>query len=67
MFKRQIELVLSQRALKIPVIASGGVSDLEDVLKIKELEKFGVIGAIVGRAIYDKKISVADLINLTSK
>ncbi len=53
--------------LKIPVIASGGVSDLEDVLKIKELEKFGVIGAIVGRAIYDKKISVADLINLTSK
>jgi phosphoribosylformimino-5-aminoimidazole carboxamide ribotide isomerase len=53
--------------LKIPVIASGGVSDLEDVLKIKELEKFGVIGAIVGRAIYDKKISAADLINLTSK
>ncbi|MES2961332.1 MAG: 1-(5-phosphoribosyl)-5-[(5-phosphoribosylamino)methylideneamino]imidazole-4-carboxamide isomerase [Pseudomonadota bacterium] len=50
--------------LKIPVIASGGVSNLEDVLKIKELEKFGVTGAIVGRAIYDKKISAADLINL---
>ncbi len=31
---------------------------------IKELEKFGVTGAIVGRAIYDKKISAADLINL---
>jgi phosphoribosylformimino-5-aminoimidazole carboxamide ribotide isomerase len=53
--------------LKIPLIASGGVSDLKDVLKIKELEKFGVIGAIVGRAIYDKKISAADLINLNRK
>jgi phosphoribosylformimino-5-aminoimidazole carboxamide ribotide isomerase len=53
--------------LKIPLIASGGVSDLKDVLKIKELEKFGVIGTIVGRAIYDKKISAADLINLNRK
>jgi phosphoribosylformimino-5-aminoimidazole carboxamide ribotide isomerase len=53
--------------LKIPVIASGGISNLEDVLKIESLEKSGVIGAIVGRAIYDKKISTADLIKLESK
>ena len=52
--------------LKIPVIASGGISNLEDVLKIKSLEKSGVIGAIVGRAIYDKKISTADLVKLES-
>ncbi|NBV06043.1 MAG: 1-(5-phosphoribosyl)-5-[(5-phosphoribosylamino)methylideneamino]imidazole-4-carboxamide isomerase [Proteobacteria bacterium] len=50
--------------LKIPVIASGGISNLEDVLKIKSLEKNGVVGAIVGRAIYDKKIDTRDLINL---
>ena len=50
--------------LKIPVIASGGVSCLDDVKKIAQLEKFGVIGAIVGRAIYDKKISTNELINL---
>ncbi len=50
--------------LKIPVIASGGISNLEDVLKIKTLEKSGVIGAIVGRAIYDKKIAARDLVNL---
>ncbi len=48
--------------LKIPVIASGGVSCLDDVKKIAELEKYGVIGAIVGRAIYDKKIRVEDLV-----
>ncbi len=50
--------------LSIPVIASGGISDLNDVLKIKSLEKYGVIGAIVGRAIYDKKITPSDLIKL---
>ena len=50
--------------LKIPVIASGGVSNLADVLEIKALEKSGVIGAIVGRAIYDKKIATHNLVNL---
>jgi len=50
--------------LKIPVIASGGVSCLEDILKIKELEKDGVIGAIVGRALYDKKVEAKDLVSL---
>lgn len=52
------------QSLKIPVIASGGISSLQDVLQIKSLEKDGVIGAIVGRAIYDKKINAKDLINL---
>ncbi len=49
--------------LKIPVIASGGISNLDDIKKISELEKSGVIGAIVGRAIYDKKIDVRELVN----
>jgi phosphoribosylformimino-5-aminoimidazole carboxamide ribotide isomerase len=49
--------------LKIPIIASGGISDLQDVLKIKSLEKYGVKGAIIGRALYDKKILATDLIN----
>lgn len=50
--------------LKIPVIASGGIGNLDDVLKVKDLEQFGVIGAIVGRALYDKKINALDLVNL---
>lgn len=52
--------------LKIPVIASGGISNLDDIKKISELKKSGVIGAIVGRAIYDKKIDVKELIKITS-
>ncbi|MGH7773753.1 MAG: 1-(5-phosphoribosyl)-5-[(5-phosphoribosylamino)methylideneamino]imidazole-4-carboxamide isomerase [Candidatus Binatia bacterium] len=40
------------RAVKIPVIASGGVASLEDIRRLKELEKDGVEGVIVGRALY---------------
>lgn len=44
--------------ISIPVIASGGISCDNDILAIKKLEEFGVIGAIVGRALYDKKVDV---------
>ena len=41
-------------ALEIPVIASGGISSLEDNRKLRELEAEGVKGAITGRAIYEE-------------
>ncbi|WP_420859450.1 1-(5-phosphoribosyl)-5-[(5-phosphoribosylamino)methylideneamino]imidazole-4-carboxamide isomerase [Marivivens marinus] len=45
------------RAVSIPVIASGGVSSLDDLLRLKET---GVIsGAISGRALYDGAIDLA--------
>jgi len=40
------------RSSSIPVIASGGVSRIEDVEQLLELEEDGVIGVIVGRALY---------------
>ena len=40
------------RAVKIPIIASGGVATLEDIRRLKEIEKDGVEGVIVGRALY---------------
>lgn len=40
------------RAVKIPVIASGGVASLDDIRRLKEIEKQGVEGVIVGRALY---------------
>jgi len=52
--------------LLIPIIASGGVSSDEDVTKVHKLKKDGVIGAIVGRALYEKKISV-DKLTYTNK
>ena len=41
------------RALMIPVIASGGITDLEDVKRLCAVEDEGIIGAITGRAIYE--------------
>jgi len=41
------------RAVKIPIIASGGVATLDDIRKLLPLEKEGVEGVIVGKALYD--------------
>jgi phosphoribosylformimino-5-aminoimidazole carboxamide ribotide isomerase len=39
--------------LRIPVIASGGITDLDDVRKLCAVENEGIMGAITGRAIYE--------------
>jgi phosphoribosylformimino-5-aminoimidazole carboxamide ribotide isomerase len=40
------------KELSVPVIASGGISNLDDIAQLREVESEGVIAAIVGRAIY---------------
>jgi phosphoribosylformimino-5-aminoimidazole carboxamide ribotide isomerase len=40
-------------ALTIPVIASGGITNLEDIRNLSSIAYSGVIGAITGRAIYE--------------
>lgn len=42
--------------ITIPVIASGGVSSVTDLLSLLSLESIGVTGAIVGRAIYTGEV-----------
>jgi phosphoribosylformimino-5-aminoimidazole carboxamide ribotide isomerase len=49
------------------VIASGGVSDLSDLLNLKQLLNMGVSGAIVGKAIYEGKFSVAEALKEVEK
>ena len=41
------------RAIKVPVIASGGLSSLDNVRALREFESDGIVGAIAGRAIYE--------------
>ena len=41
------------RELKVPVIASGGLTDLDDIKALCAVESDGIIGAITGRAIYE--------------
>ena len=42
----------------IELIASGGISNIEDV---KEMKKIGCVGTIIGKAIYEGRISLEDL------
>ena len=46
-------------ALSTPVIASGGVSGLADLMELKKHEKAGIEGVISGRAIYDGRLDPA--------
>jgi len=47
------------QALTVPVIASGGLTSLDDVTKLIALESEGVTGVIAGRAIYEGKLDFA--------
>jgi phosphoribosylformimino-5-aminoimidazole carboxamide ribotide isomerase len=44
------------RALTVPVIASGGITSIEDIEKLCAVEDEGIAGAITGRAIYEGKL-----------
>ncbi|MBP2030934.1 phosphoribosylformimino-5-aminoimidazole carboxamide ribotide isomerase [Methanohalophilus levihalophilus] len=52
------------KSVNIPVIASGGVTTLED---IKELKKTGAIGVVVGSALYTDKFTLTEAINTISE
>lgn len=52
------------KTLDVPVIASGGVSDLDDLRELKALEPIGVEGAVVVTAIYSGAVSLADAISV---
>jgi phosphoribosylformimino-5-aminoimidazole carboxamide ribotide isomerase len=45
---------------KVEIIASGGISNMDDILKLDEM---GVTGVITGKAIYENKISLKEIEN----
>ncbi len=48
--------------LEISIIASGGVTTLDDIMQLKELEPMGVDGIIIGRALYEQVVSLKEAI-----
>jgi phosphoribosylformimino-5-aminoimidazole carboxamide ribotide isomerase len=48
------------RALSVPVIASGGITGLDDVKALCQVEQEGIVGAITGRALYQGSLSFAE-------
>ncbi|MGB3414185.1 MAG: bifunctional 1-(5-phosphoribosyl)-5-((5-phosphoribosylamino)methylideneamino)imidazole-4-carboxamide isomerase/phosphoribosylanthranilate isomerase PriA [Microbacteriaceae bacterium] len=47
-----------------PVIASGGVSNLDDIAKLRELVPLGLEGAIMGKALYEAKFTLAAALDI---
>jgi phosphoribosylformimino-5-aminoimidazole carboxamide ribotide isomerase len=47
------------RVLTVPVIASGGITGLEDIKALCEVEREGIVAAITGRAVYEGKLDFA--------
>lgn len=57
-----IKALLKMSGMKI--IASGGISWLEDIRKLKSLEKYGVSGVIIGKALYEGRFTLPQAIKL---
>ncbi|MDD2585620.1 MAG: 1-(5-phosphoribosyl)-5-[(5-phosphoribosylamino)methylideneamino]imidazole-4-carboxamide isomerase [Syntrophomonadaceae bacterium] len=47
----------------LDIIASGGFSSIQNIMDLKPMESFGVTGAIIGKALYDGKLSLPEVLN----
>ena len=52
--------VAMARASSIPVIASGGITDMKDIRALSDVSASGICGAITGRAIYEGSLDLAE-------
>ncbi len=48
------------RAIHIPVIASGGITNIDDIHALGKVAEDGIMGAITGRAIYEGTLNFAE-------
>ncbi len=59
-----VSTIALAQATEIPVIASGGVGSIEDLKLVREAAQYGVEGVIVGKALYDGRVSPADALKV---
>ena len=55
------------KSLKTPVIASGGISGLEDLRTVMTLSGQGVMGVITGRALYEGTLDLEEAIRVSKE
>jgi phosphoribosylformimino-5-aminoimidazole carboxamide ribotide isomerase len=55
---------LLAESLRLPVIASGGVAGIGDIERLLEIENAGVMGVIIGKALYTGAISLPEALRL---
>ena len=51
----------------IPLIASGGVTSIDDIKYLCEMNEIKISGVIIGKALYENKINLKDAIKLSNK
>lgn len=54
------------RSVNIPVIASGGVSGLEDIEALLTADEPNITGVVIGRALYDGRIDADAALTLVN-
>ncbi len=54
------------QSISIPVIASGGVGSLADVVAVKAAVNQGINGVIIGKALYDGRVDPADILKVAA-
>lgn len=54
-------------AIRIPVIASGGIASLDDIRALGEVAGEGIIGAVTGRALYEGTLDFAEAAKLAEQ
>ena len=55
------------RITDIPIIASGGITSIDDIKELKSFSQNGISGVIIGKALYEKKINLHDVLKITGK
>lgn len=53
------------QSVEIPIIASGGISSIEDIRSLIPMASFGVVGVIIGKALYTGAVKLNEAISLT--
>jgi len=54
-------------SVSIPVVASGGVSTIDDVINLIPLKKVGVAGVITGKALYEGTLKLKEAIEISKQ
>ncbi|MDP3142332.1 MAG: 1-(5-phosphoribosyl)-5-[(5-phosphoribosylamino)methylideneamino]imidazole-4-carboxamide isomerase [Candidatus Omnitrophota bacterium] len=58
----EIKKLLSM--ISIPLLVAGGISNLQDILKLKALERDGLTGVIVGKALYEGTLDLIEALKI---
>lgn len=51
----------------LKLFVSGGISSLEDIIKLKKLEDYGLEGVIIGKALYEGRLDIEEALRLAKR